>query len=108
MKFVKHENAKDLIEYSKSYEMFLLGKNPNFKRDPKINLELEGTIVKIFPVEKREGIAEKIKVRGEYDDKKKKKLKPLKKIKKLKDLILYDKQGKRNIELATLGFWEAN
>lgn len=30
----------------------------------------------------------------------------MKKIKKLKDLVLYDKQGKRNIALAELGFWE--
>jgi len=34
------------------------------------------------------------------------KLKPLKKIKKLKDLIAYDKEGKRHIELAQLGLWE--
>ena len=53
VKYVNPQNAKDIINYSRSYELFLLGKNPNFKSDPKINLEIDGTIVKVFPVEKR-------------------------------------------------------
>lgn len=53
VKFFNPEHAKALIEYSRSYELFLLGKNPHFKRDPKINLDFEGTIIKIFPSEKR-------------------------------------------------------
>jgi hypothetical protein len=53
-----------LIEYSRDYELFLTGKNPNFKRDPKYNLELDGTIVKVFPVEKRDAIADKLKGRN--------------------------------------------
>lgn len=43
--------------------MFLNGKNNYFKRDPKITLEMEGTIVKVFPVEKREAIKDKLKYR---------------------------------------------
>jgi hypothetical protein len=43
--------------------MFLLGKNPHFRSDPKLNLEIDGTIVKVFPVEKRDALAEKIKGR---------------------------------------------
>lgn len=65
VKYLNPEHAKALIEYSRSYEMFLLGKLPHFKRDPKINLELDGTIVKVFPVERREAIAEKLKERNE-------------------------------------------
>ncbi len=30
--------------------MNLLGKNPNFKVNPAINFELEGTVLKLFPV----------------------------------------------------------
>lgn len=37
--------------------MFLLGKLPRFRTDPHMNLEIDGTIVKIFPVIKRESIA---------------------------------------------------
>ena len=65
IKFADPEIAKKLIEYSRSYEMFLLGKFPQFKIDPKITLEIEGTIVKIFPVEKREALEDKIKDRTE-------------------------------------------
>lgn len=50
VKFRDAENAKKLIEYSLSYELFLTGKNDQFKRDPLIDLELDGTIIKIFPV----------------------------------------------------------
>ena len=41
--FVKFQNpakAKQLIEYSRSFEMNLLGKFPNFKQNPAINLEM--------------------------------------------------------------------
>ena len=97
IKFADADIANKLIEYSRSYEMFLLGKYPQFNIDPKITLEIEGTIVKIFPVEKREALEDKIKVRTEKEEKKAIKLKPLKKIKRLSDLIAYDKGGKRRI-----------
>lgn len=78
--------------------MFLLGKFPQFKIDPKISLEIEGTIVKIFPVEKKEALEDKMKDRNEKEEKKAAtKTKPLKKIKRLDDLIAYDKGGKRRI-----------
>ena len=38
VKFYENGNAKKLIEYSRAHEMCLLGKNKNFKADPKINL----------------------------------------------------------------------
>ena len=62
--------------------MYMLKKNPRFKVDPTIHLEIDGAIVKIFPVETRKYIQEKIKSResGEPDAKKKK---PLKKIKRI-------------------------
>ena len=63
IKYTEAEKAKELIEYSRSYEMFLNGKNNSFKRDPKITLEMEGTIVKVFPVEKRDDLKEKLKYR---------------------------------------------
>jgi RNA recognition motif-containing protein len=37
-KYFTTEDAQRLIDYSRNYELFLLGKNPQFKRDPKINL----------------------------------------------------------------------
>lgn len=36
------------------------------------------------------------------------KVKPLKKIKRIKDLIVYDKEGKRNLAFAQLGLWQPN
>lgn len=45
--------------------MNLLGKNPNFKTNPAINLELEGIVLKIFPVETRDGVSDKIKGRDD-------------------------------------------
>jgi hypothetical protein len=33
--------------------MFLFGKLPRFKKDPKITLEMDGTIIKLFPSLKR-------------------------------------------------------
>ena len=108
VKFVDSAVAQQLIEYSRSYEMFLLNKNPRFKSDPKFSLEIEGTILKIFPGEKREAIADKMKDREEKDALKEVKVKPLKKIRRLKDLVAFDKDGKRNIALAELGLWQAN
>jgi hypothetical protein len=85
--------------------MFLLNKNPRFRSDPRLSLELDGTILKVFPSEKRESIAEKMKVREGMEAEKAIKVKPLKKIKRLNDLIRFDKDGKRRIALAELGLW---
>jgi RNA recognition motif-containing protein len=38
LKFIDAAKAKELVEYSRDYEMNLLGKNPNFKQNPGINL----------------------------------------------------------------------
>ena len=38
VKYFNSKHAQKLIDYSKDYEMNLLGKNPNFKTDPSINL----------------------------------------------------------------------
>lgn len=106
VKFVEPAAAQQLIDYSRSYEMFLLNKNPKFKSDPKFSLEIDGTILKVFPGEKREAIADKMKDREEKDALKEVKVKPLKKIRRLKDLIAFDKDGRRNIALAELGLWQ--
>lgn len=107
VKYADPEHAHAIIEYSRSYEMFLLGKLPRFRKDPRYSLEMEGTIVKIFPVLERATIAEKLKDRAEEANPKvTKKLKPLKKMKKLDDLIAFDKDGKRRVDLAAFGFWE--
>jgi hypothetical protein len=86
--------------------MFLMNKNPRFRSDPRLSLELDGTILKVFPSEKRETIAEKVKEREGKEEEKNVKVKPLKKIKRLTDLIRFDKDGKRKIHLAELGLWE--
>lgn len=106
VKFVDPKVAKQLIDYSWAYEMFLLNKNPHFRSDPRFSLELDGTILKIFPSEKRQAIAEKVKERQVKEEERKVKVKPLKKIKKLKDLIQFDKDGKRKIALAAIGLWQ--
>lgn len=41
--------------------MFLLKKNRNFVPDPTIKLEIDGVIMKIFPVETRTEIKDKLK-----------------------------------------------
>lgn len=65
VKFYDSETAQRLIEYSRSYELFLLKKHFNFTPNPSINLELDGTIVKLFPVVSRVNIEEKIKARND-------------------------------------------
>ncbi len=65
VKFADPKSAQEIIEYSRSYEMFLMNKNPRFRSDPRLSLELDGTILKVFPSEKRETIAEKVREREE-------------------------------------------
>ena len=106
VKFIDSSVAKRLIEYSRAHEMSLLGKLKHFKIDPKVNLEVDGAFLKLFQVESRQAVADKIREREEKDNKKQKKVKPLKKITKLRDLIAYDKTGKRNLALAKYGMWQ--
>ena len=63
IKFYDPKIAQKLIEYSRSYDLSLQKKNYGFKPDPSINLEIDGTLVKIFPVESRVQIEEKLKSR---------------------------------------------
>lgn len=65
VKFWNAEVAQKLIEYSRSYEMFILKKIPRFQTDPSISLEIDGSIMKIFPVESRDSINGKLKSRSE-------------------------------------------
>lgn len=53
IKFKDPEVAQKLIEYSRSYEMYLMKKIRHFVPDPSIKLEIDGMIMKIFPVESR-------------------------------------------------------
>ena len=50
IKFYNPAIAANLINYSRNYKLFLQKKNYAFKPDPSINLEVDGTILKIFPV----------------------------------------------------------
>jgi hypothetical protein len=43
--------------------MYFAKKNKHFIPNPNINLEIDGAIVKIFPVETRAEISEKLRVR---------------------------------------------
>jgi RNA recognition motif-containing protein len=38
VRFADPQTAHEIIEYSRSYEMFLLNKNPRFRSDPRISL----------------------------------------------------------------------
>ena len=50
IKFYDSKIAQKLISYSRNYELFLQKKNYGFQPDPSINLEIDGMIVKVFPV----------------------------------------------------------
>lgn len=63
-------------------------------------------LIKIFPVESRKSIEEKLQKRNE-DDAVPKKKKPAKKIKKLQDLVKNDLHDKRKLSLALEGKWKA-
>lgn len=56
IKFHDETVAQKLIEYSRGYELYLQKKAYGFKPDPTINLEMDGMLVKIFPVESRKSI----------------------------------------------------
>ena len=60
IKFHDQSVAERLIEYSKQYELNLQKKAYKFKPDPTINLEVDGTLLKIFPVESRQSIQQKL------------------------------------------------
>lgn len=87
--------------------MFLLKKHNHFVADPNIKLEIDGMIMKIFPVETRNNIEVKLKERL-GNEKQDKKVKPLKRIKKLEDLVKIDTYDKRKLSLALLGRWKAH
>jgi len=38
VKYADKDHAHNIIEYSRSYEMFLLGKLPRFRKDPRYSL----------------------------------------------------------------------
>lgn len=77
-----------------------------FKIDPNINLEIDGMVMKIFPVETRNSIETKMKDR--LDDRpENKQKKSLKKVKKVEDLIKTDPYNKRKLRMAVEGFWRA-
>lgn len=106
IKFHDETVAQKLIEYSRGYELYLQKKAYGFKPDPTINLEMDGMLVKIFPVESRKSIEQKLQKRNE-DEVAPKKKKPVKKIKKLQDLVKNDPHDKRRLSLALEGKWKA-
>lgn len=61
VRMLESKTAQELIEYSRSYQMFLFGKLQRFKKDPKITLQMDGTLIKLFPSLKRQTIAGKLK-----------------------------------------------
>lgn len=85
----------------------MLKKHNKFVPDPSINLEIDGVVPKIFPVETRNNISQKLQSRSDGQDDDSKKKKPIKKIKKVEDLVKTDPHGKRRLDLALLGKWRA-